>query len=137
VPVRVEENRPVAAAQLNQLYEAVGWGGYFVLSRQATEACLEKSIFRVALYEGDRVVAFARVSGDPYSAYVNEVVVAPDQQRKGLGTTCMQRIMNFLNKSGHAYAVVLDSSNLPKFYEEFGFVRVPSALAIPRVWKGP
>jgi len=75
------ENQPVSATALYKLYAAVGWNRHLALSLRDTEASVKAARYHVTAYSGDNLIGFAQVSGDPYAAVVNEVVVRPDRQR--------------------------------------------------------
>jgi ribosomal protein S18 acetylase RimI-like enzyme len=91
-----------------------------------TSLALEHSLFRVSVYDGDKVVAMARVIGDMGMCYyIKDVIVRPEYQGQKIGSLLIDEILKFV----HAYGVegtkiAVELSALPDkvpFYEKFGF----------------
>lgn len=101
------------------LRRSVGWGGM--------EAALRNPALRdylqIACYDGDELVGFLDVvSNGVTDAYIQDVMVRPDYQGKGIGTELMNRAINRL-KADHIYmvSVIYGEEELRPFYERFGF----------------
>ncbi len=91
-----------------------------------TSLALEHSLFRVSVYDGDKVIAMARVIGDMGMCYyIKDVIVRPEYQGQKIGSLLIDEILKFV----HAYGVqgtkiAVELSALPDkvpFYEKFGF----------------
>lgn len=101
------------------LRRSVGWGGM--------EAALRNPALRdylqIACYDGDELVGFLDVvSNGVTDAYIQDVMVRPDYQGKGIGTELMNRAISRL-KADHIYmiSVIYGEEELRPFYERFGF----------------
>lgn len=101
------------------LRRSVGWGGM--------EAALRNPALRdylqIACYDGDELVGFLDVvSNGVTDAYIQDVMVRPDYQGKGIGTELMNRAINRL-KADHIYmvSVIYGEEGLRPFYEKSGF----------------
>ena len=88
------EERAVPHAEILALYEAVGWSAY-TRDPDALFVALEETDLVVLAWEGDLLVGLARVlSDDVHIAYVQDILVHPDHQRKGIGQDLMERVLN-------------------------------------------
>ena len=101
------------------LRRSVGWGG---MEAELVDPALHDYL-RAACYDGERLVGFlAVVSNGATDAYIQDVIVHPDYQRKGVGTELMNRAIARL-KSDQIYmiSVIYGEESLRPFYEKFGF----------------
>ena len=85
----------------------------------------------VAVKDGDETVGMARVVSDGgYVYFIADVLVLPEYQRKGIGKSMMEMIMEYLNsklKEGYCFQVdLLAAKGRERFYEEFGFIKRPN-----------
>ena len=82
-----------------------------------------RDYLQIACYDGDELVGFLDVvSNGVTDAYIQDVMVRPDYQGKGIGTELMNRAIQRL-KAGHIYmiSVIYGEEELRPFYEKFGF----------------
>lgn len=95
-------------------------------SLEQTELAMKNTLFRVSVYDKDKIVAMARVIGDKgLDYYIKDVAVRPEYQHRGIGKMLINELIKFINDNGvnGTYIFVeLDamSENIP-FYEKFGF----------------
>ena len=55
-------------------------------SLEQTELAMKNTLFRVSVYDKDKIVAMARMIGDMgLDYYIKDVVVRPEYQNKGIG----------------------------------------------------
>ena len=93
-------------------------------SREALERGLPNTLFGVtAIHEPTgETVGMGRVVGDDGTIYhVNDVVVHPDHQRRGIGTRLMTAIVEYIEETAPPTAFVNLFSDVDGFYERFGF----------------
>lgn len=112
--------------QLGYLREAVGWSQRDVADIQKG---LDGSLFAVCAFTGDDIIASARVVGDGCSVfYVQDVIVLPEYQGRGVGMAIMNRIMEFIGENACEGAVVglMAAVGRESFYEQFGFHTRPN-----------
>lgn len=77
--------------------------------------------------DGDDVVGYAGLAAMPDEAYVQTIAVAPTHQRKGLGATLLQALLDDATARGLARVgleVRIDNAAAIAMYERFGFARV-------------
>jgi len=116
--ITYKHNEQVSAKALADLREAVGWNRMESEYRNP----LMTSYYHIAVYEDDRLIGYIdSVSNGVTDAYIQDLMVRPDSQGKGIGTDLMNKMIGYL-KEKHIYmiSVVYDES-LKQFYERFGF----------------
>ena len=91
-----------------------------------TSLAMEHSLFRVSVYDGDKVVAMARVIGDMGMCYyIKDVIVRPEYQGQKIGSLLIDEILKFVQAYGvEGTKIAVELSALPDkvpFYEKFGF----------------
>jgi len=96
------------------------------VSRCSVERAARNSL-AFGLFESERQIGFARLITDFTTfAYLSDVFVLPEHQRKGLGTWFMKCVFSHPDLAGMR-RLMLVTGNAQKLYEKFGF----SALANP------
>ncbi|MBQ7871793.1 MAG: GNAT family N-acetyltransferase [Oscillospiraceae bacterium] len=108
--------------EILDLYRAVGWSNYYDRP-QMVAAAFAKSLCTVGAWEDGRLVGFLRAVGDGASIlFIQDIVVHPDCQRRGIGTALMRAI---LERYPAVYQTELATDNTEKtvaFYRSLGFV---------------
>ena len=107
--------------EILSLYSSVGWTAY-TDSPEALRRGFENSLLILAAYEGDQLLGIIRVVGDGYTiVWIQDILVFPDQQRKGIGSALIQAV---LERFSHVRQIELATDNMPKtiaFYRSQGF----------------
>ena len=102
------------------LYESVGWTGY-TCRFECMERAFERSLKIYGAYAEERLVGLIRAVGDGLTVvYVQDLLVHPAYQRKGIGTALLGRI---LEEYKAVYQKVLTTENTEKtlaFYRHMG-----------------
>ena len=111
-------NESISPEAMADLRESVGW------NRMEKEYGnpLMTSFFHIAVYDGDQLVGFVdSVSNGVTDAYIQDLIVRPDYQGKGIGTDLMKKMIASL-KEKHIYMIsVIFEESLKPFYDRFGF----------------
>lgn len=111
-------NESISPEAMADLRESVGW------NRMEKEYGnpLMTSFFHIAVYDGDQLVGFVdSVSNGVTDAYIQDLIVRPDYQGKGIGTDLMKKMIANL-KEKHIYIIsVIYEESLKPFYDRFGF----------------
>ena len=111
-------NETVSVNDLADLRESVG------LSRMEKEYKnpLLTSYYHIAVYEKESLIGYIDcVSNGVTDAYIQDLMVHPDYQGRGIGTDLMQKMIDYLKKK-HIYMIsVVFEEKLKPFYEKFGF----------------
>ncbi len=105
------------------LWNAV-WDG--APAKEQVQLALEHSIFRVGVYDGDRIVAMARMIGDlGLCFYIKDVIVHPDYQGRGRGNLLMTHLLRFIDENGvPGTEIAVELCAMPDkmpFYAKHGF----------------
>ena len=113
----------LTAEQFIELWESV-WGDG--PSPEQTRLGLARSLFRVSVFDGEKIVAMARMIGDMgLDYYIKDVIVRPEYQRKGLGKLLIGELLSFVRRHGvPGTDIWIDLCAMPDkipFYERFGF----------------
>lgn len=90
---------------------------------------LDNSLYGISVYNDDNeLVGMARVIGDGYTCfYVQDVIVRPNYQGKGIGKIIMRKIIAYLdNVEENAIVALMSAKGKESFYEQFGFIRRPN-----------
>ena len=110
------------------LREQIGWQSVSEIDAQTS---LQNSLFHVTIYIGEQLVGMGRVVGDGVMYfYIQDVVVAPDFQRCGIGAALMEKIENYLlsvAKKGSTIGL-LAAKGKESFYSRYGYLERPSAV---------
>ena len=111
-------NEAVSVKELADLRESIGW------NRMENEYKnpLLTSYYHIAVYEKEVLIGYIDcVSNGVTDSYIQDLMVHPDYQRRGIGTELMTIMINYL-KQKHIYMIsVVFEENLKPFYEKFGF----------------
>lgn len=106
------------------LYSSVGWTAYTDKPEMLRKA-YENSLLTLGAYDGDTLVGVIRTVGDGYSiVFVQDILVYPEYQRKGIGTKLLREIME---RFPEVHQMELMTDNTPEtvsFYRSVGFVKV-------------
>ena len=111
-------NEKVPADLLSSLRESVGWNR---MEKELSNLNLT-SYCHIAAYEENELIGFIDcVSNGVTDAYIQDLMVRPEYQGKGIGTKLMNMMIDHL-KGNHIYMIsVLFDESLKFFYEKFGF----------------
>ena len=119
------------------LREAVGWGR---LDEQMAARGLANALFTVCLLHKGKVIGCGRVIGDGgLHFYLQDIIVLPAFQGKGLGKRLMRAILAYLEEHAlpGAFIGLMAAKDASSFYTQFGFaVRPPERPGMFRLWKG-
>lgn len=96
------------------------------LSLEQTRLAMQHTLFRVSVFDGDAVIAMARVIGDMgLNYYIKDVVVRPEYQHKGIGSLLIRELLRFVHSHGiKGTGVFVELCAMPDkmpFYEKLGF----------------
>lgn len=95
-------------------------------SLEQTRLAMEHTLFRVSIYDGNEIVAMARMIGDMgLNYYIKDVVVKPEYQGKGIGRLLINELLKFIKENGVKDTdIFVELCAVPDkipFYEKFGF----------------
>ena len=113
------------ADEILPLYCAVGWTAYTDVP-DTLRAAYAGSLLSLAAYDGDALVGMIRAVGDGCTiVFIQDLLVHPDHQRKGIGTALMRAM---LARFPHVRQIELAADGTPQtraFYRALGFREMP------------
>ena len=126
--------------EYNKLTEAVGWGKF---DEKLAETALVNSAFGICAFDGEEIIGMARMVGDKAMfLYIQDVMVMPEYQGKGIGSELMylmmERIEKFKEEVNPDIRVYLGAvKGKEEFYEKFGFIkREEAGLGEAMIYQG-
>ena len=103
------------------IYNSVGWSNY-TQNPDMLKQALDASLYTLYTYEGSELLGLVRAVGDGFSSvFIQDLLVKPDHQRKGIGKALMEQV---LITYSHAYRIQLATEASEKnldFYQSLGF----------------
>lgn len=118
--VRIVERAPTPA-EYAELRAAVGWRA---LPASIVEAGLPRGLYAVCAEDDGRTIGCARIVGDgAMYFYLQDVLVHPEHQRRGVGGALMDALLDFLRRTARdgAFVGLMAAWNAQPFYERYGF----------------
>ncbi len=121
VDIRLGHDLPLD--QLLALYESVGWIEYINEKRgPELQDAIRNSTYVVSAWSDDTLVGLARVLSDDSSIfYLQDILVNPKFQRKGIGKQLMNNCMERFKHVRSRVLLTDDEEKQLQFYESFGF----------------
>lgn len=107
--------------EITNLYQSVGWTNY--LERiSVLEDAYANSLCVIGAYDNEKLVGIIRAVGDGQTiVFVQDIIVLPEYQRKGIGTKLLKTVVE---KYKNVYQMELLTDNTEKtkaFYRSVGF----------------
>ncbi|WP_155970813.1 GNAT family N-acetyltransferase [Streptococcus ruminantium] len=107
-----------------ELYASVGWTNYTSCPEMLKQA-LEKSLFLLVAFDGDRLAGLLRAVGDGYSIiFIQDILVAPTYQRQGIGRTLLKQTLSHFPDVYQLHLLTGNEEKTKSFYEALGFTEV-------------
>ena len=120
--MRIEESKNLQLNEIVNLYRSVGWTNYLKRVDILQQAYAD-SLCVLGAYDSDQLVGVIRTVGDGQTiVFVQDIIVLPEYQRKGIGTKLLKAVMD---KYKDVYQVELLTDNTDKtkaFYRSVGFI---------------
>lgn len=120
--------RPPTVAEYQRLQEAVGWD---VLDAEAVARGLGNSLFSVCVTFNGDVIGCGRVIGDGgMYFYIQDIIVAPEFQGKGIGRRIMETVMGYIRSHAHpnAFISLMATEGVASFYQRYNFREMPPEM---------
>ena len=114
-------NEVIPEKALSDLRESVGW------NRMEEEYAnpLLTSYYHISVYENDQLIGYIDcVSNGVTDAYIQDLMVHPEYQGKGVGTELMNQMITYLKEKRIYMISVVYEESLKPFYEKFGFYQM-------------
>lgn len=116
--MRYEFSPQVSPQEISELRNTVGWNGM----EECYKNSLKGSYFYICCYDDKKLIGFLDVvSNGVTDAYIQDVMVNPKYQGKGIGTNLMNLAIKRLKENNVYMISVLFEESLLPFYRRFGF----------------
>ena len=116
---RYEYTPNLKAEQVASLRESVGWDARVEKFKKK----LGNTYFCVACFKDDNLVGYLDVVSDGIDdAYIRDLVVHPDYQRRGIGLNLLNMVIKRVKSDGIKMVNVIFEPRLEKFYKRANFV---------------
>lgn len=117
------KHNELTAEQFIELWETV-WGAG--PATEQTALAMKNTLFRVSVFDGEKIIGMARMIGDMGLDYfIKDVVVRPEYQKMGVGKLLVNELLNFIRKNGisgtNIFVELCAEPDKIPFYEKFGF----------------
>lgn len=110
---------------INQVRQAVGWRA---LDEARYAEALQKTVYALMAYDGNRPVGLARLIGDGICYVIVDVAVDPTYQKQGIGKTLVLQLLEYvrrqLDKDQDCTILLNASYGKEDFYQKLGFQKM-------------
>ncbi|BDR60807.1 GNAT family N-acetyltransferase [Lactobacillus xylocopicola] len=107
--------------QLIKLYTSVGWTAY-TQSPENLSAAVANSLTVITAIDAGQLVGLIRLVGDGLSIiYVQDLLVQPTYQRRGIGTQLLNLAINQYRSVRQKVLLTEEAAETRAFYEKCGF----------------
>ena len=132
--ITVRKQGVVTLDNILHLYQAVGWTNY-TNQPQMLEQALSHSLATYLARDGEKIVGLVRLVGDGFSSvFVQDLIVLPSYQRRGIGSNLMKEA---LADYKDAYQIQLATEQTEKtlgFYRSLGFETLSTYDCTGMIW---
>lgn len=114
-----------SAEEYNRLRQSVGWG---IFEYSVIEKALPNSLYCLCAFVNSEIVGMVRLIGDAgINFYIQDMIIKPDYQRKGIGTELMNKIMEYIHAHASLNSIIglMSAKGKEPFYERYGFIIRP------------
>jgi GNAT superfamily N-acetyltransferase len=113
-----------------QLRDNAGWGN--IPFAQAQKA-ISNTPFSIVALDGTKVIGMGRLVGDGSLIwYIQDLVVLPEYQNRGIGSCIMAKLLDFATNTGLDDTIItiglMAAKGKEGFYKKFGFHTRPNDL---------
>lgn len=117
----IKEYAPYKEEEVLNLYNRVGWSHYTANPSMLKNA-YEHSLKVLGAYDADKLVGVIRVVGDGASIlYIQDLLVLPEYQRKGIGSLLLQKILLQYQEVYQKVLLTDHTEQTVRFYQSAGF----------------
>lgn len=119
--MEIKEYTEYSEDEIVRLYTEVGWTAY-TDNLPVLRKGFENSLLVLGAFENGALRGIARAVGDGYTiVFVQDILVFPDQQRKGIGSALLQAILDRFKDVRQIELATDNTQQTIAFYKSMGF----------------
>ena len=132
--ISIRKQEIVKLEDVLHLYQAVGWTNYTDQSEMLEQA-LSHSLAMYLAFDGEKIVGLIRLIGDGFSSVlVQDLIVLPIYQRKGIGSALMKEALEDYKDVYQVQLVTEQTERTLGFYRSMGFESLSTYNCIGMTW---
>ena len=132
--ITIKKQEIVKLEDVLHLYQAVGWTNY-THQPQMLEQALSHSLAIYVALDGDAVVGLIRLVGDGFSSVlVQDLIVLPIYQRKGIGSALIKEALEDYKDAYQVQLVTDQTERTLGFYRSLGFETLSTYDCTGMIW---
>ena len=115
------EKRRIKVSEYQSLRRTTDW---FQLKDQVVQISLENDLFSICVFDKEKLIGMGRIVGDgAIYFYIQDIIVLPAYQGKGIGTLIMNEIESYLNQNAfnNSFVGLMAAEGVKDFYYKFGY----------------
>jgi ribosomal protein S18 acetylase RimI-like enzyme len=119
--MKYAEMDQLTAGEVVALYDSVGWTAYTSDPRQLLDA-IERSTYWVTARDDGELVGIARGLSDDFSIfYLQDIIVHPDVQQRGIGRNLIERCLTRFEHVRQRVLLTDDEERQHRLYRAAGY----------------
>lgn len=116
--------------EMISLYKSVHWSLY-VKNPEKLKGSYDHSLFKIAAYQGERLVGMIRVVGDGFSIiFIQDLLILPEFHRKDIGTKLMKAVLEKYKSVRQKVLMTDDMPGQKAFYRSVGLIPIQETKGI-------
>ena len=132
--ITIKKQEIVKLEDVLHLYQVVGWTNYTDQSEMLEQA-LSHSLAMYLAFDGEKIVGLIRLIGDGFSSVlVQDLIVLPIYQRKGIGSALMKEALEDYKDVYQVQLVTEQTERTLGFYRSMGFESLSTYNCIGMTW---
>lgn len=119
--MEIREYQTYNEEEILSLYASVGWTAY-TEHPQVLRQGFAHSLLTLGAYEGETLLGLVRAVGDGATiVFVQDLLVRPEHQRKGIGSALLQAILDRYPQVRQIELATDNTEKTKSFYRSMGF----------------
>ena len=132
--INIRKEMSVSIDDVLHLYQAVSWTNY-TNQPQMLEQSLAHSLAIYVARDGEEIVGLVRLVGDGFSSvFVQDLIVLPSYQRRGIGSDLMKEALGDFKDAYQVQLVTDQTEKTLGFYRSLGFETLSTYDCTGMIW---
>ncbi|MPN28533.1 hypothetical protein SDC9_175975 [bioreactor metagenome] len=117
---------PPAWQEYFQLFSSTGWMPVLRVSEDDLKKVFDNTWYWITAYKDESIAGCGRLISDGVLyAFVCDIIVMPDHQNKGIGSTILKQLVNKCQETNLKRVWLFAAPDKAGFYEKHGFIARP------------